>query len=274
MQEIKEIINLPNGQIIEISTGKLARQADGAVVLKCGDTMLLATAVSKDEASPEVDFMPLTVEYQEKFAAAGRFPGGFLKRESRPSEYEILIARLVDRALRPIFPEDYHAETQVLIYLISADKNYPPDALTALAASSALTISDIPFEQPISEVRVVKINGEFIVNPSITEIESADLDLMVGGTLTDVNMVEGECREVDEDTLLEALKIAHEYIKIEIEGQIRLIEKAGKPKRKYEHEVNNEEIRQKLEEYCYPRLLEISRQHIKSKKNVNNSSKP
>jgi len=266
MQEIKEIINLPNGQIIEISTGKLARQADGAVVLKCGDTMLLATAVSKDEASPEVDFMPLTVEYQEKFAAAGRFPGGFLKRESRPSEYEILIARLVDRALRPIFPEDYHAETQVLIYLISADKNYPPDALTALAASSALTISDIPFEQPISEVRVVKINGEFIVNPSITEIESADLDLMVGGTLTDVNMVEGECREVDEDTLLEALKIAHEYIKIEIEGQIRLIEKAGKPKRKYEHEVNNEEIRQKLEEYCYPRLLEISRQHIKSKK--------
>jgi len=266
MQEIKEIINLPNGQIIEISTGKLARQADGAVVLKCGDTMLLATAVSKDEASPEVDFMPLTVEYQEKFAAAGRFPGGFLKRESRPSEYEILIARLVDRALRPIFPKDYHAETQVLIYLISADKNYPPDALTALAASSALTISDIPFEQPISEVRVVKINGEFIVNPSITEIESADLDLMVGGTLTDVNMVEGECREVDEDTLLEALKIAHEYIKIEIEGQIRLIEKAGKPKRKYEHEVNNEEIRQKLEEYCYPRLLEISRQHIKSKK--------
>lgn len=266
MQEIKEIINLPNGQIIEISTGKLARQADGAVVLKCGDTMLLATAVSKDEASPEVDFMPLTVEYQEKFAAAGRFPGGFLKRESRPSEYEILIARLVDRALRPFFPEDYHAETQVLIYLISADKNYPPDALTALAASSALTISDIPFEQPISEVRVVKINGEFIVNPSITEIESADLDLMVGGTLTDVNMVEGECREVDEDTLLEALKIAHEYIKIEIEGQIRLIEKAGKPKRKYEHEVNNEEIRQKLEEYCYPRLLEISRQHIKSKK--------
>ncbi|HHW59560.1 MAG: polyribonucleotide nucleotidyltransferase [Bacteroidales bacterium] len=266
MQEIKEIINLPNGQIIEISTGKLARQADGAVVLKCGDTMLLATAVSKDEASPEVDFMPLTVEYQEKFAAAGRFPGGFLKRESRPSEYEILIARLVDRALRPIFPEDYHAETQVLIYLISADKNYPPDALAALAASSALTISDIPFEQPISEVRVVKINGEFIVNPSITEIESADLDLMVGGTLTDVNMVEGECREVDEDTLLEALKIAHEYIKIEIEGQIRLIEKAGKPKRKYEHEVNNEEIRQKLEEYCYPRLLEISRQHIKSKK--------
>ncbi len=228
--------------------------------------MLLATAVSKDEASPEVDFMPLTVEYQEKFAAAGRFPGGFLKRESRPSEYEILIARLVDRALRPIFPEDYHAETQVLIYLISADKNYPPDALAALAASSALTISDIPFEQPISEVRVVKINGEFIVNPSITEIESADLDLMVGGTLTDVNMVEGECREVDEDTLLEALKIAHEYIKIEIEGQIRLIEKAGKPKRKYEHEVNNEEIRQKLEEYCYPRLLEISRQHIKSKK--------
>lgn len=266
MQEIKEIINLPNGQIIEISTGKLARQADGAVVLKCGDTMLLATAVSKDEASPEVDFMPLTVEYQEKFAAAGRFPGGFLKRESRPSEYEILIARLVDRALRPIFPKDYHAETQVLIYLISADKNYPPDALAALAASSALTISDIPFEQPISEVRVVKINGEFIVNPSITEIESADLDLMVGGTLTDVNMVEGECREVDEDTLLEALKIAHEYIKIEIEGQIRLIEKAGKPKRKYEHEVNNEEIRQKLEEYCYPRLLEISRQHIKSKK--------
>lgn len=266
MQEIKETINLPNGQIVEISTGKLAKQADGSVVVKCGDMMLLATAVSKNEPTPDADFMPLTVEYQEKYAAAGRFPGGFLKRESRPSEYEILIARLVDRALRPIFPENYHAETQVLVYLISADPNYPPDAFAALAASAALTISDIPFDQPISEVRVAKINGEFKINPSIDEIESADLDLMVGGTLTDINMVEGESKEVDENTIIEALKIAHEYIKLAIEGQMRLREKAGKPKRIYEHEVNSEEIKQKLEDFCYSKVLSVAREHLTSKK--------
>lgn len=266
MQEIKETINLPNGQIIEISTGKLAKQADGSVIVKCGDAMLLATAVSKTEPTPDADFMPLTVEYQEKYAAAGRFPGGFLKRESRPSEYEILVARLVDRALRPIFPENFHAETQVLVYLISADKNYPPDALAALAASAALTISDIPFDQPISEVRVAKINGEFVINPSIADLEIADLDLMVGGTLTDINMVEGECKEVDEDTLIEALKIAHEYIKVEIEGQMRLRENVGKPKRIYDHEINNEEIKQKLEEFCYNKVLSVAREHLTSKK--------
>jgi polyribonucleotide nucleotidyltransferase len=266
MQEIKETINLPNGQIIEISTGKLAKQADGSVIVKCGDAMLLATAVSKTEPTPDADFMPLTVEYQEKYAAAGRFPGGFLKRESRPSEYEILVARLVDRALRPIFPENFHAETQVLVYLISADKNYPPDALAALAASAALTISDIPFDQPISEVRVAKINGSFVINPSIADLEIADLDLMVGGTLTDINMVEGECKEVDEDTLIEALKIAHEYIKVEIEGQMRLREKAGKPKRTYDHEINNEEIKLKLEEFCYNKVLSVAREHLTSKK--------
>ncbi len=266
MQEIKETINLPNGQVVEISTGKLAKQADGSVVVKCGDMMLLATAVSKKEPTPDADFMPLTVEYQEKYAAAGRFPGGFLKRESRPSEYEILIARLVDRALRPIFPENYHAETQVLVYLISADPNYPPDAFAALAASAALTISDIPFDQPISEVRVAKINGEFKINPSIDEIESADLDLMVGGTLTDINMVEGESKEVDENTIIEALKIAHEYIKLEIEGQMRLRDKAGKPKRIYEHEVNSEEIKQKLEDFCYDKVLSVAREHLTSKK--------
>jgi len=266
MQEIKETINLPNGQVVEISTGKLAKQADGSVIVKCGDMMLLATAVSKNEPTPDADFMPLTVEYQEKYAAAGRFPGGFLKRESRPSEYEILIARLVDRALRPIFPENYHAETQVLVYLISADPNYPPDAFAALAASAALTISDIPFDQPISEVRVAKINGEFKINPSIDEIESADLDLMVGGTLTDINMVEGESKEVDENTSIEALKIAHEYIKLEIEGQMRLREKAGKPKRIYDHEVNSEEIKQKLEDFCYDKVLSVAREHLTSKK--------
>ncbi|HNQ21023.1 MAG TPA: polyribonucleotide nucleotidyltransferase, partial [Bacteroidales bacterium] len=222
--------------------------------------------VSKNEPTPDADFMPLTVEYQEKYAAAGRFPGGFLKRESRPSEYEILIARLVDRALRPIFPENYHAETQVLVYLISADPNYPPDAFAALAASAALTISDIPFDQPISEVRVAKINGEFKINPSIDEIESADLDLMVGGTLTDINMVEGESKEVDENTIIEALKIAHEYIKLEIEGQMRLREKAGKPKRIYDHEVNSEEIKQKLEDFCYDKVLSVAREHLTSKK--------
>ncbi|HPZ35822.1 MAG TPA: polyribonucleotide nucleotidyltransferase, partial [Bacteroidales bacterium] len=266
MQEIIETINLPNGQRVEISTGKLAKQADGSVVVKCGDMMLLATAVSKKEPTPDADFMPLTVEYQEKYAAAGRFPGGFLKRESRPSEYEILIARLVDRALRPIFPENYHAETQVLVYLISAYPNYPPDAFAALAASAALTISDIPFDQPISEVRVAKINGEFKINPTIEEIELADLDLMVGGTLTDINMVEGESKEVDENTIIEALKIAHEYIKLEIEGQMRLREKAGKPKRIYDHEVNNEEIKQKLEDFCYDKVLSVAREHLTSKK--------
>jgi len=266
MQEIIETINLPNGQRVEISTGKLAKQADGSVVVKCGDMMLLATAVSKKEPTPDADFMPLTVEYQEKYAAAGRFPGGFLKRESRPSEYEILIARLVDRALRPIFPENYHAETQVLVYLISAYPNYPPDAFAALAASAALTISDIPFDQPISEVRVAKINGEFKINPTIEEIELADLDLMVGGTLTDINMVEGESKEVDENTIIEALKIAHEYIKLEIEGQMRLRDKAGKPKRIYEHEVNNEEIKQKLEDFCYDKVLSVAREHLTSKK--------
>ncbi|MGB4604367.1 MAG: polyribonucleotide nucleotidyltransferase [Bacteroidales bacterium] len=266
MQEIIETINLPNGQRVEISTGKLAKQADGSVVVKCGDMMLLATAVSKKEPTPDADFMPLTVEYQEKYAAAGRFPGGFLKRESRPSEYEILIARLVDRALRPIFPENYHAETQVLVYLISADPNYPPDAFAALAASAALTISDIPFDQPISEVRVAKINGEFKINPTIEEIELADLDLMVGGTLTDINMVEGESKEVDENTIIEALKIAHEYIKLEIEGQMRLRDKAGKPKRIYEHEVNSEEIKQKLEDFCYDKVLSVAREHLTSKK--------
>ncbi len=266
MQEIKETINLPNGQVVEISTGKLAKQADGSVIVKCGDMMLLATAVSKNEPTPDADFMPLTVEYQEKYAAAGRFPGGFLKRESRPSEYEILIARLVDRALRPIFPENYHAETQVLVYLISADPNYPPDAFAALAASAALTISDIPFGQPISEVRVAKINGEFKINPTIDEIELADLDLMVGGTLTDINMVEGESKEVDENTIIEALKIAHEYIKLEIEGQMRLREKAGNPKRIYDHEVNSEEIKQKLEDFCYDKVLSVAREHLTSKK--------
>lgn len=266
MQEFIETINLPNGQRVEISTGKLAKQADGSVVVKCGDMMLLATAVSKKEPTPDADFMPLTVEYQEKYAAAGRFPGGFLKRESRPSEYEILIARLVDRALRPIFPENYHAETQVLVYLISADPNYPPDAFAALAASAALTISDIPFDQPISEVRVAKINGEFKINPTINEIELADLDLMVGGTLTDINMVEGESKEVDENTIIEALKVAHEYIKLEIEGQMRLRDKAGKPKRIYEHEVNSEEIKQKLEDFCYDKVLSVAREHLTSKK--------
>ena len=266
MQEIIETINLPNGQRVEISTGKLAKQADGSVVVKCGDMMLLATAVSKKEPTPDADFMPLTVEYQEKYAAAGRFPGGFLKRESRPSEYEILIARLVDRALRPIFPENYHAETQVLVYLISAYPNYPPDAFAALAASAALTISDIPFDQPISVVRVAKINGEFKINPTIEEIELADLDLMVGGTLTDINMVEGESKEVDENTIIEALKIAHEYIKLEIEGQMRLRDKAGKPKRIYEHEVNSEEIKQKLEDFCYDKVLSVAREHLTSKK--------
>ncbi|MDT8308901.1 MAG: polyribonucleotide nucleotidyltransferase, partial [Bacteroidales bacterium] len=193
---ILHTFRLDDGREISIETGRLAKQADGAVVVRMGNTMLLATVVSAHEAAENLDFLPLSVDYQEKYAAAGRFPGGFFKREARPSEYEILIARLVDRALRPLFPDDYHAETQVLISLISSDKNNPPDALAALAASAALTVSDVPFNGPVAEVRVARVNNNFIVNPAVEDLENADLDLMVAGSLENINMVEGEMHEV------------------------------------------------------------------------------
>ncbi|MDR1181755.1 MAG: polyribonucleotide nucleotidyltransferase, partial [Bacteroidales bacterium] len=258
---ITKVLDIGDGRTITIETGKLAKQADGAVVVKMGDTMLLATVCSKKEANEDVDFMPLSVEYQEKYAAVGRFPGGFFKREARPSTYEILIARLVDRALRPLFPEDYHAETQVLITLISGDKNNLPDALAGLAASAALAVSDIPFYGPISEVRVARINGEFKVNPSVTEIENADIDIIVAASMESILMVEGEMDEVQEADILEALKVAHAAIKIQCQAQIELaaeVEKA-QVKREYNHENNDEELREKIKEEAYDKILAIAR---------------
>lgn len=268
MQEsIVEIFRL-NDLEISIETGRLAKQADGAAVVKVGKTMLLATVVAKEEAVEHVDFMPLTVEYQEKYAAAGRFPGGFFKRETRPSEYEILISRLIDRALRPMFPDDFHAETQVLVYLISAEKDTPPDAYAALAASSALMVSDIPFHGPISEVRVARINGAFVINPPASQLELADLDLIVAANAHDIIMVEGEMKEVSEDVMLEALKFAHEAIKVQCAAQLRLAQRVPKAqkKREYCHEVHDPELQQQLRDFCEQRLWDVAHQFIKDKK--------
>lgn len=251
---------MPDGKEITIETGRLARQADGAVVLKQGNTMLLATVVSSKEAKEDVDFLPLTVEYQEKYAATGRFPGGFFKREARPSEYEILISRLVDRALRPLFPEDYHAETQVLITLISGDKNDAPDALAALAASAAITVSDIPFNGPISEVRVARIDGKLVVNPPVESLENSDIDIMVAATEKDIMMVEGEMKEVSEADMLEAIKFAHETIKLQCRFQVELaamVEKA-QVKRSYEHETNDEDLKTRMHNELYDKCYEVA----------------
>ena len=201
---ITKVIDLGDGRTIEIETGKLAKQADGSVVIKMGDTMLLATVVSSPEAKEGVDFLPLSVDYQEKYAATGRIPGGFLRREARLSDYEVLISRLVDRALRPMFPEDYHADTQVMISLISADKDIMPDCLAGLAASAALSVSDIPFNGPISEVRVAKVDGKLVINPTLMQLQTATLEFIVAGSEHDVNMVEGEAKEIQEDELVEA----------------------------------------------------------------------
>lgn len=257
---INKSFTLNDGRTINIETGKLAKQADGSVVVKMGDTMLLATVVSKHDVSENVDFLPLSVDYQEKYAATGRFPGGFFKREAKPSEYEILISRLVDRALRPLFPDNYHAETQVLITLISGDKNMLPDSLAALAASSALMVSDIPFNGPISEVRVGRVDGKFIINPSLAEMADSDIDIMVAATFDNIVMVEGELKEVSESDLVEAIKIAHDSIKIQCKVQTELaslVEKAGL-KRIYEHEVHDEELKNNLRKAVYGKILEIA----------------
>ncbi|HEX2977412.1 MAG TPA: polyribonucleotide nucleotidyltransferase [Bacteroidales bacterium] len=248
MFNIKEkIIDLGDGRKITLETGKLARQADGAVLLKMGKTMLLATVVAAKEAKEDTDFMPLSVEYKEKYASSGRFPGGFLKREARPSDYEILISRLVDRALRPLFPDNFHAETFVTINLISADIETMPDALAGLAASAALAVSDIPFNGPISEVRVARINGKFVINPSSSQLKEADMDLMVGATYDNILMVEGEMKEVSESEMLDALKIAHDAIKVHCKAQMEFMEELGKTvKREYNHENNDEELRKKV----------------------------
>ena len=258
---ISKTFTLADGREINIETGKLATQADGSVVVKMGETMLLATVVSNKEHKEDADFLPLSVDYQEKYAATGRFPGGFFKREARPSEYEILIARLVDRALRPLFPKDYHSETQVLIYLISASKDIMPDALAALAASSALAVSDIPFNGPISEVRVGKKDGKLIVNPSLTELDELDLDIMVAATMDNIMMVEGEMNEVSEEEMLEALKFAHEAIKIQCKAQLELAEmvEKAKTKREYSHEDNDEELKEKVWKETYDKVYAVAK---------------
>lgn len=248
-------IDLGDGRIITLENGKLAKQADGSVVVRMNNIMLLATVCSAQEAAPGTDFMPLTVEYKEKFASSGRFPGGFTRREGKASDYEILTSRLVDRALRPLFPDDYHADTIVMVTLFSADDNCDgdmPDALAGLAASAALACSDIPFNGPISEVRVARINGEFKINPTSAELREADMDIMVGATIENIMMVEGEMQEVQEADLLDALKFAHEAIKVQCQAQLELAEMAGKTvKRVYCHEVNDEDLRKDVREKTY-----------------------
>ncbi len=258
---VTKSFNLPDGREVIIETGKLAKQADGSVVVKIGDTMLLATVCSKNEAGENVDFLPLSVDYQEKYAALGRFPGGFFKREARLSEYEILISRLVDRALRPLFPETYHAETQVLIYLISGDKNTLPDAFACLAASSAIMVSNIPFNGPVSEVRVARINGEFVINPPFDTLENADIELIVAASMDNIMMVEGEMKEVQEAEMLEAIRVAHEAIKIQCQAQIELAAmiSGSSPKREFCHEKNDEELKERLFKEFYNPVYEVSK---------------
>ncbi len=257
---IKKTIELGDGRTITLETGKLAKQADGAVELRIGNTMLLATVVSAKEAGEGVDFMPLQVEYKEKFSSNGRFPGGFLKREGRASDYEILTARLVDRVLRPLFPDNYHADTFVNIIMFSADGEDMPDALAGLAASAALAVSDIPFNGPISEVRVARIDGEFVINPTFAQLEKADMELMVGATYDNIMMVEGEMKEVSEADLLAALKAAHEAIKVQCKAQMELAEEAGTTvKREYCHEVNDEDLRKDVHDKCYDKAYAVAK---------------
>jgi len=256
---IKKVIDLGDGRTIEIETGKLAKQANGSVVVKMGDTMLLATVVSSPEAKEGVDFLPLSVDYQEKYAATGRIPGGFLRREARLSDYEVLISRLVDRALRPLFPEDYHADTQVMISLISADKEIMPDCLAGLAASAAIAVSDIPFNGPISEVRVAKIDGQLVINPTVTDLERATLEFIVAGSEFDINMVEGEAKEIQETEMIEAIKFAHEAIKIQCLIQRELTVAVGKTeKRVYSHENHNEELKKAIYAATYEQVYAIA----------------
>ena len=259
MNPIKKTIELPDGRTITIETGKLAKQADGAVEVRMGNTVLLATVVSAKEAGEGVDFMPLQVEYKEKFSAAGRFPGGFLKREGRASDYEILTARLVDRVLRPLFLDNYHADTFVNIILFSADGVDAPDCLAGLAASAAIAVSDIPFNGPISEVRVARVDGKFVIDPTFDELQKADMELMVGATYDNIMMVEGEMDEVSETELLAALRAAHDAIKVQGKVQMELAEAVGKAKREYCHETNDEALRADVHEKCYDRAYAIAK---------------
>lgn len=260
MNVIEKSITLHDGRVITLETGKLAKQADGAVMLKMGNTMLLATVVSAQEAGPDVDFMPLSVDYKEKFSAIGRFPGGFTRREGKASDYEVLVSRLIDRALRPLFPDNYHAETFVQVTLYSADEESMPDSLAGLAASAAIAVSDIPFHGPISEVRVARINGELVINPTCSQLANADLDIMVGATYENIMMVEGEMSEVSEQEMLDAIKFAHTAIKDQCLVQKELAEAVGKAKRTYCHEVNDEELRKDVWAKCYQKAYDVARQ--------------
>ena len=258
LNPIKKTIALPDGREITLETGKLAKQADGAVELRMGNTMLLATVVSAKEAGEGVDIMPLQVEYKEKYASFGRYPGGFLKREGRASDYEILTSRLVDRVLRPLFPDNYHADTFVNITLYSTDGVDIPDALAGLAASAAIAVSDVPFNGPISEVRVARVDGQFVIDPTFDQLEKADMELMVGATYDNIMMVEGEMDEVSETDLLNALKAAHEAIRTQCKAQIELAEAVGRAKREYCHEVNDEELRKDVHDKCYAKAYAIA----------------
>ncbi|HEY6913361.1 MAG TPA: polyribonucleotide nucleotidyltransferase, partial [Paludibacter sp.] len=259
MNVVTKTITLGDGRTISIETGKLAKQADGSVMVRMGDTMLLATVCSAKDAVPGTDFMPLSVDYKEKFASSGRFPGGFLRREGRASDYEILVSRLVDRALRPLFPDDYHAETFVTVTLFSADGADMPDALAGLAASAALAVSDVPFNGPISEVRVARINGEFVINPTFEALENADMEIIVAATLDNIMMVEGEMKEVSEDDLLAAMKVAHEAIKVQCQAQIELMQEVGKTvKREYCHEENDEDLKKDVWAKTYDKAYALA----------------
>ncbi|GAA4290042.1 polyribonucleotide nucleotidyltransferase [Aestuariibaculum suncheonense] len=255
----KEVINLGDGREISIETGKLAKQAHGSVVVQSGNCMLLCTVVSNYQSS-DVDFLPLTVDYREKFAAAGRYPGGFFKREARPSDGEVLTMRLVDRVLRPLFPKDYHSETQIMIQLMSHDPEVMPDALAGLAASAAIQLSDIPFETPISEVRVGRINGEFIINPSLAQLEESDIDMVIGASSDSVMMVEGEMKEISEEEMTEAIKFAHEAIKVQCEAQLKLAEAFGKKEtREYEPERADETLAKKIHDMAYDKVYAVAK---------------
>ncbi len=251
MNIITKTITMPDGTQIHIETGKLAKQADGSVVIRQGNCMILASVCSNKDAKEDMDFLPLSVDYQEKYAANGRFPGGFNKREGRLSEYEILISRLVDRALRPLFPDDYHADTQVLLYLISADENVAPDSLAALAASCAIAVSDIPFGGPISEVRIARVEGKLKINPTIKEAAIADMDFLLAATMDNVVMLEGEAKECSEDDLIEAIKLGHEAIKLQVQAQLDLQQELGKTIRTYSHERNDEDLKKLIHDFCF-----------------------
>ena len=255
------------GKEISIETGKLAKQADGSVVLQMGNTVMLATVVAAPEAKDGVDFLPLTVDYKEKFAAAGKIPGGFFRREARPSDGEVLIMRLVDRALRPLFPDDYHAEVQLMIQLLAYDGEHQPDALCGLAASAAIAVSNIPFNGPMSEVRVGRVNGEYVINPTVSEMKDSDIDIMIAGTIKDIVMLEGEMKEISELEMVEVIKIAHAAIIEQCQFQLELaaLIPAANPKREYSHETHNEDIKARVYEFCMEKCREIARQGIASK---------